>query len=123
MSVAQTATKVLEDNKQLLVTAALFEAGRIANNKLTELVGEHLPSPLNLFAQTAFGQVILANVVKMIAEQVRPGDPMIERLTNGMAVAAWTEMIQQLPIEEFLDQILGNRTVASKLKQAEQAEG
>lgn len=122
-SVTQTATKALTDNKDLFVTAAIFETGRIGNVKLGKLLGEKLPAPMNMLAQTPLGHLALANLLKIVGEQVRPGDQMVERLTNGMVVAAYTELLQSFNIEEILDELLGDRSVASALKKQQKAEG
>lgn len=118
-AVTKTAAKALEDNKQLLTTAAIVEAGRIANNKIAKLAGEHLPAPANLLLATPFGQLILANLVKLAGDQFKPGDQMIERLTNGMVVAAYGDLIQQFDFEGIIDQLIGDKGVKAALKRAE----
>lgn len=117
--VTQTATKVLGDNKQLLTTAAIVEAGRIANNKLAKIAGEHLPSPANLLLATPIGQLVLANLVKLAGDQFKPGDQVIERLTNGMVVAAYGELIQQFDLEGIIDQLIGDKGIKAALKRAD----
>ncbi len=114
--------KVLDDNKSLLATAAIFETGRIANNKLAQLVGGQLPQPAGMLAQTPIGQLVLANVVKLAGEQFRPGDETIARLTNGMVVAAYTQLIQQFDIESILDELMGDRGIKAALKKQADAE-
>lgn len=119
MSVTQTATKVLSDNKQLLTTAAIVEAGRIANSKLAKIAGEHMPSPANLLLATPLGQLVLANLVKLAGDQFKPGDQVIERLTNGMVVAAYGELIQQFDLEGIIDQLVGDKGIKAALKRAD----
>lgn len=122
MSVAATASKTLSDNKKLATTAAIFETGRIANKKLGELAAKQLPAPANFLAGTPFGQVVLANIVKLAGEQFRPGDKTVERLTNGMIVAAYSELIQQFDIEGLIDSLLSERSIKAALKRADAAE-
>lgn len=122
-TVTQTAAKTLADNKDLFTTAAIFETGRIGNAKLGKLLGEKLPAPMNMLAQTPLGHLALANILKMVGDQVRPGDPMVERLTNGMVVAAYSELLQSFNLEEILDELLGDRGVAAALKKQQKAEG
>ena len=117
-----TVKKVLDDNKSLLATAAVFETGRIANNKLSQLAAAQLPAPMNVLAATPIGQLVLANVVKMASEQFRPGDTNLERLTNGMVVAAYTQLIQSFDIEGILDSLLEDRGIKSALKKQAAAE-
>lgn len=119
MTVSNSAAKTLDDNKQLLASAAIFEAGRIGNNKLAKLLSEKIPAPMNALIQTPIGHLILANVLKMAGEQFRPGDETVERLTNGMVVAAYTAMIQSFDLEGLIDELLSDRTVKSALKKTE----
>lgn len=111
-----SASTVLKDNKDMLATAAIFETGRIANAKLGKLVGGHLPQPMGMIAQTPIGQLVLANVIKMAGEQFRPGDKMVARLTNGMVVSAYTQLIQQFDIEGLIDSLMDDRSVKAALK-------
>lgn len=118
MTITATASKTLADNKKLATTAAIFETGRIANKKLGELAAKQLPAPANFLAATPFGQVVLANIVKLAGEQFRPGDRQVERLTNGMVVAAYSELIQQFDVEGLIDSLLSERTIKAALKRA-----
>lgn len=122
MSVTATATKALEDNKKLLATAAIFETGRIGNNKLGALLADKLPAPMNMLVQTPIGHVIIANILKMAGEQFRPDDEMVKRLTNGMVVAGYTELLQSLDIEGLIDDLMGDRGIKSLLKKQVAAE-
>lgn len=119
MSVAKTATKTLNDNKALLGTAAIFETGRIANKKLGELAAKQLPAPASVLATTPLGQLVLANVIKIAGEQFRPGDAAVERLTNGMVVAAYTQLIQQFDVEGLIDDLMSDRSIKAALKKQE----
>ena len=110
------AAKVLSDQKALLASAAVLETGKIANKQLSKLAAEHLPVPVNMLAGTPFGQLILANVLKLAAEQFRPGDEMVERLVNGMCVAAYSEVIGTLDLEGLIDGLLSNASVKRGLK-------
>lgn len=112
MTIAAIASKALDDNKTLLASAAVFEAGRIANNKLADLVGTQLPAPLNLLANTPVGHLVLANILKAAGDQFRPGNEMLQRLANGMVVSAYTEVIQSFNLEGIIDQLINDRSLA-----------
>lgn len=117
MAVSKTAQKI-EQQKQLMATAALMEAGRIANNKLTELAASKLPVPLNMLASTPVGALVLANVLQMAAEQFRPGDEMVKRMTNAMVVSAYTGIIQSFDVEGIFNDLLGDKAVAKAVAAA-----
>lgn len=118
MSVGSKAAQKLEAQKQLLATAALMEAGRIANNKLTALAADKLPAPLNMFAETPVGALVLANLIQMAGEQFRPGDELIKRLTNAMIVSAYTAAIQSFNIEGILNELIGDKGIMAALAPA-----
>lgn len=122
MSVGSIASKALSDNKQLMASAAVFETGRIANKKLTELLAKQLPPPLNMLVGTPIGQLIVANLVKIAAEQVRPDDAMVDRLTNGMIVSSYTELFQSFNIEGVIDDLLGDKAIKAALTKQSKAE-
>lgn len=122
MTIGSILSKAATDNKQLAASAAVFETGRIANKKLTELLGKQLPPPLNMLVGTPIGQLIVANLVKIAAEQVRPGDDLIDRLTNGMIVSSYTEVFQSFNIEGVLDDLLGDKGVKAALTKQSKAE-
>ncbi len=122
MSVGSIASKALSDNKQLMASAAVFETGRIANKKLTELLAKQLPPPLNMLVGTPIGQLIVANLVKIAAEQVRPDDAMVDRLTNGMIVSSYTELFQSFNIEGVIDDLLGDKAIKAALTKQGKAE-
>lgn len=112
MTISATASKVIDDNKALMASAAVFEAGRIANNKLAALIGAQLPAPMNFFADTPIGHLVLANLLKAAGEQFRPGNQVLQRVANGMVVAAYTEVIQSFDLEGILNQLLDDRSLA-----------
>ena len=112
MTVATKAAQKLEQQKQLLATAALMEAGRIANNKLADIAVSKLPAPLNMLAGTPVGVLVLANVLQMAAEQFRPGDDLVKRMTNAMVVSAYTGIIQSFNVEDIFNELIGDKSIA-----------
>lgn len=123
MSVQSAAAKTLADQKDLIASAAVLQTGQIANKQLGKLAGKHLPVPMNMLAQTPLGALVLANVLKLAAEQFRAGDKTVERLVNGMVVAAYSDLIATLDIDGLIDDLLNNSAVKRGLKaQAEQVQ-
>lgn len=115
MTVAKTAAKVVENQKELLASAALLEAGRIANNKVSDLVAERLPAPFGALAGTPMGQLLVANIIAMAAEQFRPDSELLKRMTNGMVVASYTSLLQSFNIEELLDTLISDKGLTKGL--------
>lgn len=116
MSVQSAAAKTLADQKDLIASAAVLQTGQIANKQLGKLAGKHLPVPMNMLAQTPLGALVLANVLKLAAEQFRAGDKTVERLVNGMVVAAYSDLIATLDIDGLIDDLLNNSAVKRGLK-------
>ncbi len=109
-------SKVIDDNKQLALSAAIFEAGRIANNKAASIFGKKMPVMVRGYVDTPIGKLAMANMVKMAVEQFKPDSEIAARLANGMVVAAYQELIQSFDIEGMLDELMGDAKVALALK-------
>ncbi len=110
---------VIEKNITLGTNAAFLEAGRIANNQLSAIAGKKLPIMVRGYTDTALGRLVLANIAMMAAEHFRPGDTRLERLTKAMAVTSYQEVLQQFDIEEMIEGMLSNKTIAKALKAVE----
>lgn len=122
MTLKAAAKKTLDDQKQLIASAAVLETGRIANKQLGKLASSHLPMPLNMLSGTPIGQVVLANLLKFAVEQFRPDDAMLERLVNGMVVASYSEFLGQFNLDELVDELLSNSTLKRALNAQAKAE-
>lgn len=122
MSLKAAAQKTLDDQKQLIASAAVLETGRIANKQLGKLAQNHLPMPLNMLSGTPIGSVVLANLLKFAVEQFRPDDKMLERVVNGMVVASYSEFLGQFNFDELVDELLSNTSLKRALNAQAKAE-
>lgn len=107
---------IIEKNVTLGTNAAFLEAGRIANNQISAIAGKKLPIMVRAYADTAMGRLLLANLAMAAAEHFRPGDQRLDRLTKAMAVTAYQEVLQQFDIEQMIEDLISNKTIAKALK-------
>ena len=108
-------SKVVSTNKQAAASAAIFEAGRIANNKASQLLSKKVPMMVRGYVETPIGKLAIANAVKMAVDQFKPDNELAIRLANGMVVAAYQELIQSFDIEGMLDELMGDSKVMKSL--------
>lgn len=112
----KTAKAILEQNINLGTSAAFLEAGRIANNQLSSIAGKKLPIMVRAYADTPMGRLLLANVALMAREHFRPNDERLSKLCNAMAVSAYQEVLQSFDIEQMIEDLVENKTIAKALK-------
>ena len=115
-------SKVVSDNKDLATTAAIFEAGRIANNKAAQLISKQVPMMVRGYVDTPFGKLAMANVVKLAVEQFKPDNELAQRLVNGMVVAAYQEVLQSFDLEGMLDSLINDQKVSGALRKVIKSE-
>jgi hypothetical protein len=115
MNFAQTATTFINTNKSAATQAGYMEAGRLANNQFAKLAGKHLPFMLRGYADTPVGKLVIANVAILAAQQLRPNDPTLAKLTNAMAVQAFQAVYQTVDIEGFLDNLLASPEIKAAM--------
>lgn len=111
-----TVNSVIEKNLTLGTTAAFLEAGRIANNQLSSIASKKLPIMVRGYAETAMGRLLLANIAMMASEHFRPEDNRLRKLTEAMAVSSYQEVLQQFDIEQMIEDLVNNKTIAKALK-------
>jgi len=68
------------------------------------------------YADTAVGRLLLANIAVMAAEHFRPEDNRLKKLTEAMAVSSYQEVLQQFDIEQMIEDLISNKTIAKALK-------
>lgn len=71
---------------------------------------------LNLDELVDNARLLLANIAMAAAEHFRPGDQRLDRLTKAMAVTAYQEVLQQFDIEQMIEDLISNKTIAKALK-------
>jgi len=115
-------SKIITANKQAAISAAVLETGRIANNKAIQLVSSKLPMLARGYANTSMGKLAVANAALMAANQFKPDNVMLQRITNGMVVSAYQELIQEFDIEGMLDTLIADSKVSAAVKKLSKAE-
>ena len=113
---------LLSQNKAAATTAAVLEAGRIANNQLSAVAGKKLPIMVRAYADTALGRLLLANVALMARDHFRPEDERLGKLVNAMTVAAYQEVLQNFDVEQMIEDLISNSTIKKALKSIDNAE-
>ena len=103
-------------NKQAAVSAAVLETGRIANNTALKLVKPKLPMVMRGYVDTPFGKLAVANAFLMAINHFKPDSDILQRVGNGMVVAAYQEVIQNFNIEEIIEGLLGDKKLVNALK-------
>lgn len=106
MNIANATTNFIESNKSAAAQAGFLEAGRIANNQVVKISAKALPMMVRGYADTPIGKLLVANIAQMAAQQLRPQDPTLKKLTTAMTVAAYQEVIQTVDIEGWLNTLL-----------------
>lgn len=106
--IAQTATAVIESNKSAATQAGYLEAGRLANKQAAKLAGKHLPIMLRGYADTAIGQLVIANLAQIAVKQLRPNDPTLVKLTDAMTVQAFQGLYQTVDLDGIIDSLLSS---------------
>lgn len=115
-------TKIVAANKSAAIAAGKIEAGRIVVNKLTKLVAPKLPLMMRGYADTAFGKVVIANVVNIAVEQYAPDNEKARLLAEAAMQGAALELIQSFNVEDLLEQVTAGISMETLRKAAGQAE-
>lgn len=116
------AKAVVEQNISLASSAAFLEAGRIANNQLSTIASKKLPIMVRAYADTAMGRLLLANIALMARDHFRPNDERLGKLVNAMTVNAYQEVLQNFDIEQMIEDMVNNKTIAKALKSIDKVE-
>lgn len=103
-----TASGIAASNFSAAKTAAVMEAGRIANVEITKVLAKRLPMMVKGYADTPAGRLVVANLAGVALQQFRPDDVRLKALVDAMQVQAYQELLQTIDIEGFIDGLLEN---------------
>lgn len=112
-------SRLIAINTKAAGDAAYLETGRIANNTVIKIVTARLPFMARFYAKTPFGKLATANAAIMLAQQLRPSDERLQRLTAAMATTAYQEAIQLIDIEGMIDQLMAEPAIKRALDKLE----
>lgn len=107
--------KALNTNVSAAKSAAVMESGRIANIQLAKIVARKTNIPNGELLETPLGHLVVANAASLAAQAFYESNPSVQRLTQGMVVAAYQEMLQTLDLNGIIDELLANPTIATAL--------
>lgn len=102
------ASGIAASNFSAAKTAAVMEAGRIANVEITKVLAKRLPMMVKGYADTPAGRLVVANLAGVALQQFRPDDARLRALVDAMQVQAYQELLQTIDIEGFIDGLLEN---------------
>ena len=108
--------KLGQDNLSAAKTAGYLEAGRLANNQLTKALFKRLPMMVRGYADTPVGRLVTANIAAMALAHFRPEDRILAKLAEAAQVQAYQELLQNLEIEGFLDELMENSSMKAAIK-------
>ena len=114
-NISNAVTSTINLNKTAATSAAYLEAGRIANNKVSQLAAKALPMMVRGYADTSLGRLLLANAAATAAAQLRPNDQTLAKLTAAMMTSAYQEALQQFDFEGMLDNLLDSKEIKKAL--------
>lgn len=115
-------SQAVATNKQAAVSAAVLETGRVANNTAVKLIKPKLPMVARGYADTPFGKLAIANATLMAVNQFKPDSEVLQRIANGMVVAAYQEIIQSFDIESMLESLVSDTKLVTAFKKQMTAE-
>ncbi|QFR57593.1 hypothetical protein CPT_Slocum_013 [Serratia phage Slocum] len=98
--------KVVELNKSAALSAARITAGKIAIKNVTKIVGGKLPLMVRGYADTAIGQLVIANIVKFAVDQYAANNKNAVLVADAMVEGAMIAALEGLDIEGLIDGLL-----------------
>jgi hypothetical protein len=123
ITMTSTLSNTMNANKQAASNAVIIEAGRVANQHLSRVIGKRLPPELRPYASTPIGKLVLANLALVVVQTLRPGNASLDGLVKAMVQAAYAEGLVSMNLDGLLDELLGNKQVAAAMAAADKKDG
>lgn len=114
--------QTISRNAQLATSAAVLEAGRIANKQASKLIAGQLPLMARGYADTSVGRLVIANLAGIALDHFRPDDQKLRALTNAMMIQSYQELIQTLDVDGFIEKLLDDNKIKTALAKLPDAE-
>lgn len=108
--------KLGQGNLSAAKYAGYLEAGRLANKQLTKVLSKRLPMMVRGYADTPVGRLVTANIAAMALAHFRPEDRILAKLAKAAQVQAYQELLQNLEIEGFLDELMESSSMKAAIK-------
>ena len=106
LTLGQTASIVVNANKDSAKTATGIIAGNIINGRLAKLVVPRLPVFTRGYADTPMGHAVLANIAAGALIHFLPGNKRAQQASAAMIEAAMVTFASSFEIENLVDEIL-----------------
>lgn len=103
---------ITETNLRGVTTAAILEAGFVANKQISKMVASKAPMMVRGYLDTPLGRLLVANAAQVASRQFRPGDERLTRLTNAMVTSAYQDVIREIDINGMIDSLLEDSKIA-----------
>ena len=110
-----TTAKIVDTNVSAAKAAALNEAGRIANVKLSQIVSKSAPLMVRGYIETPIGHLVVANAFKMAVGQFQPDNSKAVLLADAMLAQAYQGILQHFDIEGILNEFLDDSKITKAL--------
>ena len=80
------------------------------------MLSKRLPMMVRGYADTPVGRLVTANIAVMALAHFRPEDRILAKLAEAAQVQAYQELLQNLEIEGFLDELMESSSMKAAIK-------
>lgn len=105
---------LIETNKQAAKQAAYLEAGRLANETLSNIMAKKFPN----LPQTPFNSLILANIADQVAKNFKP-NPQLAKLTTAMTTQAFLELYGMIDLDGVIAEFINGTDSIAEVEYVE----
>ena len=106
LKVKETATVVVNANKEAAKGAASIMAGNLVNTRLVKIVQPNLPLLMKHYVDTPLGKAVLANAAAAALIHTMPNNKKVVLAADAMIKAAMLEFTMSFNIEEKINELL-----------------
>lgn len=93
-------------NASALKAAGKIEAGQIAINRITKMIGPKLPMMLRGYADTPVARIVIANLFSLAVQQYAPNNEKAQLISDAMMEGAMLEFVKSFNLDQMLDGVL-----------------
>lgn len=97
---------ITKKNASALKAAGKIEAGQIAINRITKMIGPKLPMMLRGYADTPVARIVIANLFSLAVQQYAPNNEKAQLISDAMMEGAMLEFVQSFNLDQMLDGVL-----------------
>lgn len=97
---------VVSVNKSAAISAARITGGKIAIKNITKLIAPKLPILMRGYADTAVGQLVIANVFKFAIENYAPQNKNAVLVADAMLEGSMIAVLEGFNVEQLIESVL-----------------